>query len=314
MTEPMEFKVNDIGGIISESIHNDNDYIANIAGGEGKGKSTLAKKICKSANMKSHGSYDVEKNTLFYPSIEEISDIYDGTHQFWVMQWDEAIRILYKLDWASIKSKALVKDFAVNRALNMGTVLCIPRMKDLNENFRNWRINLWGEVVERGCCVWFSPDWNTFAPDPWHWDENYKLVKLAQGQNKNLSKFTLDDKLKIFSKCIGFEGYTLYDKEEGPEWELYLDLKDKKRTSLTAMAERNDKPRQIVQNLYRSGFKPVEISRMTGLLSDMVVKCCQALPEYGKNPKIGILYNKPKEDEIPQISTPIREIRKGEQS
>jgi hypothetical protein len=312
MTEPMEFKVNDIGGIISESIHNDNDYILNIAGGEGRGKSTLAKKINKSANIKSHNSYDVEQNTLFYPTTEEISDIYDGGHQFWVMQWDEAIRILFKLDWASIKSKAIIKDFAVNRALNMGTILCIPRMKDLNENFRNWRINLWGEVIERGCCVWFAPDWNMFAPDPWHWDENYKLIKITQGMSKNLSKFTLDDKLKIFSKCIGFEGYTLFEKEAGPEWERYLDLKDKKRTSLSAMTERSDKPRQIVQNMYNNGLKPKEIMKITGLADRMVYKACEALPNYESCPKITRLYNKAKVSEIPSKEESIREIRKDE--
>lgn len=255
MSDPIEFKPSDVGSIISESLKNDNDFIVNISGKEGTGKSTLGKQINKPANIKSHGSYNLEAQTLFYPTTDEISEAYTTERKYWCYQWDEAIRILYKLDWATIKSKALVKDFAVNRAMNIGTILCIPRMRDLNEVFRNWRINLWGEVIEKGVCVWFAPDWNVFAPDPWHWKDNFDIVETAQRAEKGrlLSKFDVSDKIKILSRCKGFGGITYFEKETGEEWGRYLQLKESKRTSLTTEVSKRDLRVETASYLLKSG-------------------------------------------------------------
>ena len=167
MSDITEFKPRDIAGIEKDILHNDYDFVGVISGGEGFGKSTLCKIINKLACIKSAKSYNLKRDTLFYPTMEEVDRIYQPENSLQSKQWDEAIRLLYKLDWASKRAKVIIKDFAVNRQLNIGTWLCIPRMKDLNENFRNWRVDWWGYVLERGVCVWFAKDWSPFARDSW---------------------------------------------------------------------------------------------------------------------------------------------------
>jgi hypothetical protein len=242
MTDIVEWPIKQVGRRIPKTLREDKDLAICLSGLEGSGKSTASEQILEAANEK---KFNVSFNTLFYPTIEEIEERYNSKSRYLTFSWDEAIRILYKLEWASKTAKVINKDFAVNRALNIGTILLLPRFRDLNEFFRNHRVALWGHVIERGVIMWYSRDWNQFAPDPWHWDENYRIIRKKQGI-KPLSKFRIEDIIRIGSRAIGFEAITYFDKypKNSPIWMEYLSLKESKRSTMITEYAKTDKFRE----------------------------------------------------------------------
>ena len=247
-----EWTTKDVARQVNGLLKDDWDAVTVIDGIEGVGKSTLSFII----NMEQNGkNFEVKKNVLFYPNIDDINDRYDNGKKYSGYQWDEAMLVLYKLNWASKGQKNLNTKFAVIRSENKATYLCIPRFRDLNEYFRNHRVRTWIHVIERGIAVVKSRDWNEYAPDPWHWDDNYRLIKKYQGR-KSLSQFSTHDILKVEAKTIGFEGVLYFDKCEGELWDEYLQLKKDRRVEMDT-AKELDTQEEVCHGLIAEGITDI---------------------------------------------------------
>jgi hypothetical protein len=187
----------------------------------------------------------------------------------------------------------------------MGTWLCIPRMKDLNENFRNWRVDWWGYIIERGICVWFAKDWSPFASDLWHWSENEKLIRGYQKkETPNTNRI-----IGILSKTYGFQGITYFDKfpDDDPEWKEYLQLKESKRTSMMeSVRGPQDRLQEFVKNLLDSGMDRAEIIKRSKVPHSDVYRWFPVTQTQTPNTYI----RTPRQDIFPPKESPVREIGK----
>ena len=214
---------------ILKRLNKDWDCVIAVTGMEGVGKSTLAYLLGQAINGK---IFDLKQHVLFYPKFDVVNDKYEHSPKHSAFVWDEAITLLYKLNWATKKSKSLNEAFAINRALNMATILCIPRFTDLNEFFRNHRVALWIHVVGRGKAVVTSKDWSRFSRDCWHFKDNDKYMAKKQRQ-KSMSAFSINEKLRLESDTIGFEAYLNFDPLPEDEAEEYKKYKNELRVKLS---------------------------------------------------------------------------------
>lgn len=296
--------VKELARTIVKRLKKDWDVVIAVTGTEGTGKSTLALELGKAINGT---SFDLKTHTMFYPTVDEVNQRYDHGPKYSGYVWDEAMRLLYKLNWASRTSKAINQKFSVIRSENKATILCIPRFWDLNEYFRNHRVALWIHCIDRGVAIVRSKDWNPFAPDPWHRDDNFKIVKKYQGF-KSLSQFSTDDILKVNKKSIGFEGVIQWDRVGGDIWQEYVDLKASKRyvddEKEVAMDRQLERLKNTVYNLIKNGFTQAQVSRLSGVpestVSQWVLKsnkCSpQLLPSISVNTKTNDESDKPKQN------------------
>lgn len=97
-----------------ERARNGKDSVVAICGDEGDGKSTLAANIGFESDM----FFDFERNELFSPTNEEMQEKVVGLPRFSTIVADEAIKILYKLNWQSKSQRFLNELYALCRREN----------------------------------------------------------------------------------------------------------------------------------------------------------------------------------------------------
>ena len=138
-----------------------------------------------------------------------------------IVDVDEAIKILYKLQWYSDISIFLNIIYALCRRENKISTLDMPRFKDFNEYFRNWRIKLWIHVIERGVAIIFIKHWSPFIDDPWLMKLNQKNIDI-QMKNKKTLAVPLNEQLRILRKSPNYlmeVAFPALTKEEEQEFE-----------------------------------------------------------------------------------------------
>jgi hypothetical protein len=136
---------------------------------------------------------------------------------------DEAIRILYKMQWYTKAQIYLNQLFSLCRQENKIVLLCIPRFMDINSYFRTWRIKFWVNILERGTAVLFGKDWSQFCKEPWHLDENQKMIE----QHRKRMSYELDAKIGLLSKLHGYSGIIHFDDLDPETKKQYLEVKKK---------------------------------------------------------------------------------------
>jgi len=136
---------------------------------------------------------------------------------------DEAIRILYKMQWYTKAQIYLNQLFSLCRQENKIVLLCIPRFMDINSYFRTWRIKFWVNILERGTAVLFGKDWSQFCKEPWHLDENQKMIE----QHRKRMSYELDAKVGLLSKLHGYSGIIHFDDLDEETKRQYLEVKKK---------------------------------------------------------------------------------------
>ncbi|MCS7135104.1 MAG: hypothetical protein NZ893_01550 [Candidatus Aenigmarchaeota archaeon] len=177
------------------------DMVIGITGEEGEGKTTLGIQIGKEADE----NFDMERNIVFNPDKEKVKKLILELPKYSVVDVDEAIKILYKMQWYSDIQHLLNVIYALCRRENKISLLLMPRFKDFNEFFRNHRIKLWIHIVQRGIAVVFGKDWSPFVKDPWRMDDNQKVLDAYYKRYKG-SYLTLDikERVRILSKSPNF--------------------------------------------------------------------------------------------------------------
>jgi DNA-directed RNA polymerase specialized sigma subunit len=81
----------------------------------------------------------------------------------------------------------------------------MPRFNEFNEGFRNHRILFWIHLLDRGIGIVYEKDWSPFVKDPWHFDENQKMIQKII-MRRRYHEQNIDNRLKILEKVQNYLG------------------------------------------------------------------------------------------------------------
>jgi intein/homing endonuclease len=104
------------------------------------------------------------------------------------------------------------------------TLLLMPRFQNFTENFRNFRIKYWVNLIERGYCIVYRRDEDPHVKDPWHMDENYKLKEKMWRGRKILDR-DLASIIKMEQKSKNYWFWFRIPKIPENIWSDYQQLK-----------------------------------------------------------------------------------------
>jgi hypothetical protein len=175
------------------------DVVIGVTGEEGSGKSSLIIQFGKIADEK----WDMSKNILFSPDIENIKKAIIELHKYAVVDVDEAIKILYKLQWYSGLQIFLNIIYGLCRRENKISMMAMPRFKDFNEYFRNHRIKIWIHIIGRGVAIVFVKHWSPFIDDPWLMKENQKAIDKLMKRYGSLA-IPIEEQIRILRKSPNY--------------------------------------------------------------------------------------------------------------
>lgn len=206
--------------VLRKRVREDYDAVIGITGDEGVGKSTCANQIGFHVDDK----YTLEKNIIYSPSKENMQNAIKNLPRFSAINGDEAIKILYKLNWWSPLQKFMNTFYRLCRQENKISIFPMPRFSEFNEGFRNHRIKIWIYLIDRGMGVAFEKDWSPFAKDPWWVDENQKMIdKYRMG--KKMHEFTIERKLQVLQRSRNFLGVITFPDLDPEKRLAYKTLK-----------------------------------------------------------------------------------------
>lgn len=282
-----EISVKDLVNKFQKRVKADYDAVVAITGEEGSGKSCLANNIIeeylgRSCKTREELLEEFQKYLIFSPNKEKVKSTIKEAPRFSIINADEAVKILYKQNWASPVQKFLNMLYAVARQENLVSILCMPRFMDFNEFFRNHRIKYWLYIIDRGTAVFCAKDWNPFSDDPWLIKENNKYIK-GLSKRKSMYEFTTEDKINTFKKLPIYVGIVRFDDMASDLKKVYR--KYKKQYSYEDMEEQtresiqpgkktewySDRLKRLVSNMYNKlNYSPKQIADMTGVSKDVI--------------------------------------------
>ena len=224
--------IEELGKRFVKRANQDRDATIAITGYEGEGKSTAGVGLMISV-LKENGKTDDEikenfNNYMVYsPNKEELEKKIKNGEKYMPVNSDEAIKALYKLNWASPDQKFLNVLYALCRKENKISIFCMPRFTDLGEYFRNHRIMYWIHVLDRGVGVLMVKDWNPFTRDPWHLVENEKLLAGSKYRKTKIIDYDVADKIRMLQKTTNFVSIVKFDDLAKDIKKIYLEGKEK---------------------------------------------------------------------------------------
>lgn len=257
------------------------DAVVAITGEEGSGKSVLKTKLAKAIDP----NYDFNRNELQTTSFAELEEKITQP-KIPVICADEAIKLLYKMQWATKSQRYINQLYTLCRKYNKITLLCIPRFRDLNEFFRNHRVKFWIQVISRGTAVVFIRDWSPFAKDPWWMDYNQKLIDTmtkfkAITDIDNLKKIRILRKSKNFLTLLTFPDFTPEEKKAYGNWV--------KNTVMKIQQEEDPKEKILKDRLKKTIFELLKKNYSTKKIADIIGMSVSSInsmlkddPEYQK--------------------------------
>lgn len=241
------------------------DLAVAVTGVEGDGKSCLSLGL----GIAGDPFFELERNVLFSPNLDEIKQKIYGLPSHSIVDADEAIKIMYKLNWTSVKQKRLNQIYTLCRNQEKISLFNIPRLTDMNEYFRNHRVRLWIHIVDpisneksEGHAVLMSRSWNPVTSDPW----GLKIFEKKMEKNrrkKNDAEYTLDDKLSIFSEMSSFVDVMRFSWVSPGIWKRYEDLKAQVNVDEEDLLEEESMSSQLVAWKERT-VKSIKMFRRLG--------------------------------------------------
>lgn len=208
----------------------DKDLAIAITAPEGDGKSALSIGLGMEIDPK---YFSLERNVLFSPNVGEIRKKIYNLPRFTPIIADEAIKIMYKLNWGTKIQKYLNQIYAVCRNQNKISIFNMPRFTDFSEYFRNHRIKLWIHIVdpinnqkEFGHAVLMSRSWNPITSDPWGLKIFEKAIELERKRKRKDAEYDLNSKIDLFSQLPSFVDVLEFGWVKQSAWDSYLELKN----------------------------------------------------------------------------------------
>ena len=209
---------------IRRGLRDDYDFLCAITGREGSGKTSLEIILAILIDPK----FNLKKQLSLLPSTGEIKRMFKRIRRYGVLGIDEAIKILHKQDWYNILQRMIIQMYATERFQNKCTFLCIPRFTDLNEHFRNHRVNCWIDILDRGIAFVKVPVPVPYFADPWLMDAMAKkynwLLKIKKG-----SQITTEDMQRVEKKNPCYVDTIYFPDLPSQIKELYHNLRDVSR-------------------------------------------------------------------------------------
>lgn len=273
---------------IRKDLREEKDHVIAVTGYPGVGKSQCAAIISCLVDRK----YAFHKNICFIPTSSEIERRYMGLSIFSVLHIDEASRGLHKQKWYDAVQQKLNLLYDTEREGHfLCTFVVMPRFQNFTENFRNFRIKYWINIVERGLAIVYKRDEDKDCRDPWHIDENYKKKSKMREFRTNVYQRNMPDIVRTERKCPNFLFYFRIPEIPRDIWAEYKHLKKTSRDELTIESEREietpqqkkDRERkellQKIKELKEKGYTDTELaatlsvtlSRLKTLLKEVEV-------------------------------------------
>jgi hypothetical protein len=268
--------------VLKRRVKKDWDAVVGITGEEGSSKSTLASwfvylgclydGLNEEDALKKFTDY-----TIFSPNKERVQEQITKSERYSIINADEAIKILYKQNWATPIQKFLNMFYALCRQENKVSILCMPRFLDFNEFFRNHRIKFWIHVVDRGVAVVFERDWFPSSADPWMLKESQKLNYMLYTKRKT-GDFNTEQKIQALAKLKNFIGVIRFEDlptklknvyRDGKAEFAYMDLEEQIKQGEVAPGARAKEYQQAlidtVHNLHKQGMLSKDIAKTMNL-------------------------------------------------
>lgn len=184
---------------IKSRLKHDSDLVMAITGEEGIGKSTLEIHTAMAVDE----NFDLDKNIAYMPTYQHMREKFNSLPQYSAFGVDEAIKVLHKQEWMTRLQRGIVHLYATERKQNKCSVICIPRFRDLNENFRNHRVKVWIHILKRGFAVAYLKDPDPHIQDPWNMKESYYIKQKVYGR-RDISDRNIDTKLRAEAKTPNY--------------------------------------------------------------------------------------------------------------
>lgn len=214
-----EISIEYLCSVIDERLKIEHDLVICLSGDEGYGKTTLGIEISRIYDKE----FNLVRNVAYLPTTQETAEKFHSLKKNQAFLVDEAIKILYKLKWNDRLQILINEMYATERWQTKLSILCIPRFKDLNEQFRHHRVMIWIHIIERGVALIFIKDrYNFVATDPWYLDEIEKQIRTRRKVKRNLDIADLIDLCRRFDT---FNGYILFNPLDKETQDIYDDLK-----------------------------------------------------------------------------------------
>ena len=225
----MSLTIKNMAKIASNRVRLDKDLTIAVTGFEGDGKSALALGI----GMETDPLFDLRRNVLFSPTVEETKEKIYSLPKFSPLIADEAIKIMYKLNWSGKLSKYLNTIYGLCRKENKISILCMPRITDFTEYFRNHRIRIWIHIIDPinnqkryGHAILMTRSWNPITQDPWGLKSFERNMEKERRRRRMDSEYSLDDKIDMFSRLPTFIDVIKFGWLDDKIWDEYLRLKN----------------------------------------------------------------------------------------
>jgi len=210
--------------IVRKDLRDEKDYVIAITGYPGMGKSQLAAIIAILIDY----DYSFE-DICFIPTSKEIENRYMNLPMYSIMHIDEASRGLHKQKWYDKVQQKLNELYDTEREDHfLCTLLLMPRFQNFTENFRNFRIKYWINIVDRGLAIVYKRDEDKDSKDPWHLDENYKL-KQKRWRNRRIYDRDVPSLVKMEQSTVNYWFYFQVPEIPKEVWEKYQVLKKESR-------------------------------------------------------------------------------------
>lgn len=276
---------------IRKNLREENYEIVAITGYAGYGKSTLGAIFGCLVDP----NYSFSKSINFLPTSSEIEKDYLKLPCYSNLHIDEASRSIHKHKWYEKTQQKLAQLYDTERENHyICTSLLMPRFNNFTENFRNFFIKYWINVVCRGVALVYRRDEDKDTKDPWNVDHSIKL-KNKMWKNKRIFERTIGDVIRMEQKTKNYWFYFTFPELPKDVWGIYQQLKSESRIAIKnneanvdfesfqerKMRERMDKWKEIVK-LKNEGKSVQEIAIIKGLSSNTIKTNLREIDTYNK--------------------------------
>lgn len=216
------WSMEELAGELVARQNNDFDNLIIIDGNRGIGKSTLAYKILQAVARLRGEKFNPKEEIVF--ERQEVIKKLDNFGKYFRLLCDEMIAVGYKREFWNRDQIILIKMFNMYRDKCGIIIMCVPDFFSLDKDFLNL-ISLRISVRRRGFAVLHMPSTNEYDPDKWDIKKNIKIE----------SKFKKDK--PDYKKISTWIGYLQFGDLKVKQKEMYLKLKEKKRSQLKEIRE-----------------------------------------------------------------------------
>lgn len=191
-------------------VKDNKDIVCAITGFRGTGKSLLSFLLTFLINK----NFDFDRHVVLLPTEENIKNRLNALNPYEALVIDEAVRSLYKMDYATSSVKVLYKKFTTDRKFNRIVFLNIPDINSLTFGFRNEILNFWIHMYDVGKAVLLRRNEKVISSDPFE-------IETLKKYYRNSKLYTKEDTVKILSKLPNYVGELHFDEKSYKK--LYVD-------------------------------------------------------------------------------------------